>query len=507
MAPAPMAPARSVFFVLVAAASAQPIVLNPLDSRQGDLKLMLLVPGGKVPPEDYLPMARGAQEQSQLYLSVGIPRCHINLCDPILELRGLLEDLIAAVNKTAGGVLRRADVFVTGHSLGGTGARHFYDIWPGSAGLALFGTQFNGDHEDFKGTLGYPTDLQAFPGPLLALTGELDMLPISHTAELVRQWQGLSKHGFSYQKLPIIVAGMDHSQFCPPFNVSGDLVPEISNEAAVGAVSEILAAWLDAVASRGAAATAVRLLHAYAEKTVPIAAPFIKATGLDGSWCASAQKLLAGSPEALHVIAEHRYDSVNLEHCHPNVTMDGGVLTATVCDYRFYASTNSTFPNFAPVYQGAQDISCKMVAEDKIAAALGQPAVDMGSPEVVNRCRLLNRRAFDVARGLVSQDWPRAVHRFEAQGKRVTFDEDSQALLGPQWVLSRLEFQETDREVKIASNAMISPLTSQFYPGSHYCKLLAPSKAVELLMTRGLTARYRGAPARPDGRPALAVLV
>ena len=28
----------------------------------------------------------------------------------------------------------------------------------------------------------------------------------------------------------VIIPGMDHSQFCSPFNVSGDLQPEISNE-------------------------------------------------------------------------------------------------------------------------------------------------------------------------------------------------------------------------------------------------------------------------------------
>eukprot|EP00411_Alexandrium_monilatum_P117398 CAMPEP_0175669124 /NCGR_PEP_ID=MMETSP0097-20121207/18975_1 /TAXON_ID=311494 /ORGANISM="Alexandrium monilatum, Strain CCMP3105" /LENGTH=495 /DNA_ID=CAMNT_0016975643 /DNA_START=47 /DNA_END=1534 /DNA_ORIENTATION=- len=491
-----MAVLATVAVLLAAAVGAAPVVLDPQPGKKGSLKLMLLVPGGKVPPEDYLPMARGTQEKSKLNLAVGIPRCHINLCDAILELPGLLKDLVASVNETAHGDLKATDVFVTGHSLGGVGARHFYDLWPGSAGLALFGTQYNGDHEDYKGTLGYPIDLKAFPGPLLALTGELDMLPASHTAELYRQWQELDGAGFRYQKLPLIVEGMDHSQFCPPFQVAGDLVPEISNDAATGIIGDVVAAWLDAVTSHGSDSAAVHLLQGYAQKTAPMAAPFIKASKLDETWCSSAQALMAHSPDALRVVAEHRYDSANLEHCHPNATMSAGVLMATVCDYRFYSYLNRTIPDYAPTYEGAQDISCKMLSEDKIATMLGEPAVDMSSDEVVNKCRLLNQRAFDAAKSLVTKDWPKAVERFGAQGKRVTFKEDSQAFMGPQWVLTGLSFKESDEEVAITSEALISPLTSSFYPGSHYCKLLAPSKAVEFIMSHALTKRYGKAATR-----------
>lgn len=492
--------------LLAAAASAAPLILEPLDSKQGGLKLMLLVPGGKVPPEDYLPMAKGAQEKSKLRMAVGIPRCHINLCDAIIELPRLLNELIDSVNATASGALKAADVFVTGHSLGGTGARHFYDVYPGAAGLALFGTQYNGDHEDYKGTLGYPIDLESFKGPLLALTGELDMLPISHTSELVRQWRALSEADFYFEKLPIILPGMDHSQFCPPFEVNGDLVPEVSNEDATAAISEVVGAWLDAVASKGADSAAVSLLLGYARKTAPIAQPFIEATKMDLTWCARAQSLLAKSPEALDVHVEHRYDSANLEHCHPNVTKDGDLVKVSVCDYRFYSYLNSSLPDFAPTYEGAQDISCKMVSEDKIASALGQADVDMSSDEVMNKCAWLNRQAYEAALDLITKVWPKATQRFAVQGKEVTFKEDSQAFMGPQWVLTGLGFKETDTAVEIQSEALISPVTSRIYPGSHYCKLLAPSKAVELVMTRGLTKRYTSAKVQ-QSQPAVTVMI
>jgi hypothetical protein len=312
----------------------KPPILVPPVKDDGPLKLMLYVPGGKVPPQDYLPMIKDAQSKSSLRLAAAIIQCHVNLCDPIFEGPGLMKAAIDIAKKTWGS-FQTADIFVMGHSLGGVGARHFYDGFPGTAGLALFGTQYNGDHEDYKGTLGYPVDLAKFSGPLLALTGELDMVPTSHTAELVRQAQSFGeKERFS--KLPIIVAGMDHSQFCPPFQVSGDLKPEISNDEATDAVGTVLASWLDYV-TIGSSLVAGRdvgsVLQGWIKKTEPIAAPFISAMEADHTWCASAQKLLAGSPEHLEVVLEECFDTPNLEHCHTASTMDGDNLKVSDCFY------------------------------------------------------------------------------------------------------------------------------------------------------------------------------
>lgn len=211
-------------------------------------------------------------------------------------------------------------------------------------------------------------------------------------------------------------------------------------------------------------------------------------------------------PSSLQVKVEHRYDSASLEHCHPSTDKSGGVLTATVCDYSFYDYMNSSIPNYAPTYEGAKDISCKMISEDKIAAELGKASVDMKSPEVMSKCGWLNSKAIETAKALLSKDWPRAVQRFEAQGKKLVFKEDSHAFMGPQWVLTGLDFKESAAEVEITSEALVSPLDSHFYPGNHYCKLLAPSKAVELIMTRGLTQRYSGTAAE-QARPIAEVLV
>lgn len=475
---------RLLIALLAIVADASPILVAP-SNKTGTLKLLLYVPGGKVPPEDYLPSIQAAQGASHLRLAAVILRCHINLCDAILEVPKLMKDAIETANKSWGPFLK-SDIVIAGHSLGGVGARHFFDTYPGTAGLALFGTQYNGDHEDFKGTLGYPVDLAKFPAALLALTGELDMVPTSHAAELVRQSKDLDEKD-RFRKLPLIIAGMDHSQFCPPFEVAKDIKPEIPNADATMAIGAIVAAWIDHVML--GASDADSMLETMVKSTAQIAAPFISAMELDKTWCASAQKILAGGVQ-MTVSDEEKFSSRTLEHCHPSIDMRGVDAEATTCSYRYYSYTNSTIPDLFPTYQGADDIACKMISEDKIATVLKLPVPSMDSDEVKNRCRSINQQALAKAKELVRASWPKAMQRFDEQGKKITFTEDNQSFMGPQWVLTGLKVKEGANEITIEAPALISSITSKIFPGSHYCKLLAPSKAVEILMTTALTNRF-----------------
>merc|ERR1719183_635294 len=151
-----------------------PVILQPTKATKPE-KLLVLIPGGKVPPEDYSAVGKAIQKTSNMRLWVAIPGCLANLCDPVdqgpLGLKKVVDAVIVQVGKSATNLLK-SDVFIAGHSLGGVGARYVVDQEPGYAGLALFGTQYVGDHEDFRGGLGYPEDITKFPMPLLALTGE-----------------------------------------------------------------------------------------------------------------------------------------------------------------------------------------------------------------------------------------------------------------------------------------------------------------------------------------------
>jgi hypothetical protein len=398
----------------VASASANnydPLILQGNSTTAAGAKLLLFVPGGKVPIEDYVPLLRatmGAARRANFW-AVVVHCGALNLCDPLGQLPGLIAKAIAAAGAARGAPFAASDTVVVGHSLGGVGARHYFDTQAAAPaasaasasttplGLAILGTQYNGDHEDFKGPLGFPRDLASFPRPFLGLLGELDMLPISHAALLWRAAQQVQQQAPQQQqqqqlKGARVLAGMDHSQFCAPFNVSGDIVPEISNEQATAAAAAALGAWLDLVvaAAPGATAAAARAVAAANrsrnrtaaaatadardrgggdedDDTAAISAGYLAAQDMEQTaWCAQAQRLILArtlSPEQIESRLAISVTAVNssaaLEHLHTNYSLvdgaagGGKVLHVQLAAYAYNAVNASSWnpvSEFAPTY-------------------------------------------------------------------------------------------------------------------------------------------------------------
>lgn len=482
------------FCSIIASASRaepEPVIIPPAKLPEGPLKLLLLIPS-LAPAHAYTALALEIQKQVSFRLSIGIVNCrpkfdNTTLCDPEFELDGLLLNIIEDVNKTANGALKPGDIFIGGQSVGGAAARRFADTqFAGLAGVLLFGTQYNGDGErmlPFVDYLGYPMDLEAYPRPLLALTGELDMFPISHTALMIGRWEKLAEKE-RLRKYPAIIPGLSQSSYAPSYPTSGDLVPEVSAEEGLKSIAGVTGAWLDYVVLNSS--EAVGHLNEQLAVTRPIAFPFLAAMTLDRQWCGDAQMKLPGVPHNATVEVVHA-PFLKLESCHTKHEMKDGVLHLTVCDYSAY--TYGHRPPWQPSFAGAVDISCKMIGENRIAQECGLEPPDMGAPDVKNRCQEINRRSWKRAISIVQASHPAAVNRFVKQGKDITFLNDTQTKLGPQWLMEGMIFREYSRQVNISGVALITSLQSLIYPGNHYCKLLAPSVAVELIMTMGLTSR------------------
>ena len=433
----------------------------------------------------------------------------LNLCDPLGQLPGLISDGIALAGKELnnGTAFGSEQIFVMGHSLGGVGARHYADTFDAArgaaafAGVALFGTQYNGDHEDFKGTLGYPLDLKAFPAPFLAVVGELDMVPaMGHVGTLVDQYERQLDAAARAQKPLVIVPGMDHSQFCAPFNVSGDLAPEISNADALQYAAAATAAWVDNVVRPSPALAAV-LGDFVDNATVPITRAWREASALEAAdWCAEAQQIaiahlpaVARSKVDVQVVA--KTGGASLEHFHTNYTLDArtGRLSIFIGAYAYYPQVSSWNPVelFGPTYQSASDISCKLMSADRIAQQLKVAgAFPQAKPPVP--CSQINMAAVDRAVALLGKYWPQGTARFARRGLNFTFAEDTSTFAGPQWVfLSSLTFKASSTGVTVASPRLYSSITSKIFPGNFYCKVLSPAKALEWVQSRGLSRRFK----------------
>ena len=471
------------------------ILLPPLVSKEGPLRVLVLVPGGLVPNNNYTMIADSIRNYSSLKLWVAIPQCLANLCDPLdptsFGLNAAILRVIDAINLTTQGTLKFQQIFIFGHSLGGTGARHFIDKHADFAGLGLLGTQYIGDHEDFKGTLGYPVDLSSFSLPFLALTGQLDSIPFTHAARMFAQRENFDEKSKT-AKVVVVIPKMDHSDFCQGFHVKGDIVTELTSQEAVNAIGEVIGSWLDLQvleANDGKFTAAKGVIESYEDKTRVLFKAFLQATALEEtSWCEYSQKILSGVDETQWTLKLNvkgvaiTGTNFDLEHAHPNYTLEeNSSLTIEVPSYPYYEEIKDF--SYSTLYSGARDIACKMVSADRIASVLNFSLVEQKT------CKDINEKAFDLAKQIVSTNFPESIDRFEKQGIQPKFKDDSLTLIGPQWVfLSSLQINSKTGE--ITSPDMYSPLDSWTYPGVRYCKVLSPARAVEYIMTTGLSQRY-----------------
>merc|ERR1711974_367092 len=79
---------------------------------------------------------------------------------------------------------------------------------------------------------------------------------------------------------------------------------------------------------------------------------------------------------------------------------------------------------------------------------------------------------------------PKSLKRYRAKGRKICFMPDTHVFgnIGPLWVMSSLQRNETDQCLQVSSPKLVSTVKSCIFPGNHYCKLLSPSAAMDWMM-------------------------
>jgi len=395
-----------------------------------------------------------------------------------------------------------SDIIIAGHSLGGAGARHLVDVNDKYGAFALVGTAYVSKSNVGELVPGYPADIASWKTPFLAVSGEVDMLSVTHMTQLLKQYDDLTAEEKKV-KVPVIIPGMDHSQWCPGFNVSGDNVADISNEEAVDLAGSVVGSWINSIYAPTPAAES--LLTKFVESfTRPILGAFIEATSNEpANYCAHAQLIKASLPleyaQRIKPVVTTPDSLSNLEHFHPNATFDAdNNLIVTVGSLPFYDNDSKISPSqFISSYVGAQDLSCKMLSGSAIGQKFGLPIhkdAKTGKEVPALSCGDVNKFFIQEGERLLNKYWPQTMKRFVARGgKKILTMPDEQTSIGPQFIfISAVNFDTKSNKdaAQVTSPALYSTVDSHFYPGSDYCKFLSPAKVIEWYMTYALTERY-----------------
>ena len=444
-------------------------------------KVMIVIPGGLVPNHHYLSLAEKVQEQASSKLWVGIVSCKwtANLCNPLdqgpLGVRQMVLKLIKEISQKAGRKFEHSDIFLAGHSLGGQGAFAFANDYSDVGGVLLWASYVD-------------RDLSEFNYPILTVGAELNggQTKLARISLFYSQYEEIAnRQGEEFailQKPVVVIPGINHSDFSPGFAVKGDLESELDPDEAIERIADVSASFLNIHTSNdaGIVSQSLQMMRGALKESKDLSAPFLKARSLEqsGGWCEKAQLQIAGPEfDARLAITPILADS-NLKFMsgHTNTELDGsGLLKVDIVSYAKYPKDLMGLGKQI----AADEIACKMVSKEKISSDFF-----LNIPTGKATCKQLNEMALNYASTLVS---PHVWQRYIDKGKKIIFEDDVPAAIGPQFVfLSSLKYQVDEDGLKVASPILFTGVDSRMYPGNHYCKVLSPARAVEWISTDSL---------------------
>jgi len=461
-------------------------------------QMMVFMPGGAVPNEYYRETAIAVQEAAHnIRLWVTIPTVVQNLC--IIECSAP-NFLCYSLHRTVENALSLAanqgwqrgkdekDLWLAGHSLGGVCSNTLIQMMskngPSFAGLMVMGSFVDKDG-DFS--------VANYSIPILTLNTELDFggARPGKTSIYWKQHLNFAKafgEERALKEKPVfILPGLNHSDFCPGFDVPDDLPADVDQQTATTMIGAALASFLHSQSGDQDALAQLRILK---DQTNVFMDPYLQAEamehanrdGSDGvsSFCESATHFQAGLSEEddrhLKVTDTFFESNGNLEHCHPAYETDGSDLRVTSCSHTDYYSDFDNTGYFAC----SKQISCKMLSSERLAEQLNTTAV---RADVA--CRDINIQTVQRMESLA----PKSVYeRFQQKGRGWCFEDDTSVLgnIGPLWLLTDMKLTEKENCMSVSSLYLHTETTGRIYPGSTYCKLLSPTRILDWMMTDSL---------------------
>lgn len=500
------------------------LILPPLQSKGGDLeeKLMVLIPGANVATSYYTDPMAAVQEFTNLRLWVVVPAFTTKLC--IIECATTYT--CAPMNSRVNSVISKAvkmgydgptdTFFMAGHSLGGTCAATYTQAYNNTDTEHVLGNIIYGS---------YVTDqeVESWSVPVMTVGAELDgglgrpgnMLHSIKSSDKAAQANDAVYSDWQMINKPVLILkGMDHSDFCPGFQVPGDVYPSAITDKAVSnqLIGTVTADFLHLQTSQseGLKESSLKSLREQSEWTrESLLKPMTDAIDyLEGSvdggqapWCEIVQPELVGfqnyaDRERLSINSIYKVESHAFEHTrvrYDSIDAGSGYESVfNVSGHNQYYGTSALDISESCLYP-AKELGCKMASSDRVAE---QMHLAGGTYNNTLTCMDMNKIAYDTAihylqKTSAGQD---ALERFEERGRPICFTPDFNAPgnIGPLWVANSMTIKDDDKNqcLQVAS-LKLGPqsLNSLIFPGVHYCKLLSPARVIDYIMIDSLKAK------------------
>jgi len=296
----------------------------------------------------------------------------------------------------------------------------------------------------------------------------------------------------------VILPKIDHSSFCPGFQVPGDVYPaEATKAEAMPVIGKTVASFLSLHTEQDPAvqSAAVDFLAEKLVWTRKLLAPLKAAYDLEAGsnsanssrfsyapLCAVGQVMLAGDKAQDKVGIDldiYKSDSHEFEHTRTTYKMVDGRLMLNVSGHDDYYS-GITSGCLVP----ASNVGCKMTSSDRIAQQL--KIEGNSSPNCSEVNHYIVEQAMEILN--LTETGQATLARYKARGRGIFFGDDFSPFenIGPLFVSGSIKIEDSAKGITISSIAIKNSLDSAIFPGVHYCKFVSPARVIDYMMIDSL---------------------
>ena len=444
-------------------------IIQPI-RQSGDEVALIFVPGAFQRGQYYREIARVIQEASQLRVWAALTDGYDSNYPNPRQLPGAVEGAIKGLKQA--GMISETYIGI-GHSRGGV-VIGSYGRSSQLKAVVLMGAFLN-------------STLRDYPIPILTLAAELDGRV--RITRVVNDFEELlddaSQSKDAIFRTPVInVQGTNHLQFetrSPiPRNITLDIKSDVTDAEALKTIAHYVNSFITSTFSTDATQVkdAQEQLKDDFTDSRKRFQPILDMKALEENgdscpWAIIVQQYFAGKFADVVVVNNDILELPEFNKSKPSLREDKGKIEID----------NTAFIEFEEGYeynflepQSPKEIRLKLKSKAAINDALCQ------APGKEPSCRSLNELAMEYA---LNSSNGYAVDRYNLRGRPIFFEDDIMTSSENEWLSTPLNMWEDDG-LHVQAVALVTSINSPKLEGMHYCKVMAPYRALEWIIIDSL---------------------